>query len=82
MTLADKIYKFRNAVWEYRGKLNIDTGEWIKPPKPKAKARVIKGLQRLGLNVEDGLTVIDAIKTKEQFNEWLIEIRKAKEQKQ
>ena len=67
MNLATKIYKFKKAVWEYRGKYDADTGKWYKAPKPKAKHLVIKGLKRLGINETDGLAAIDAMPDKPHF---------------
>ena len=71
MNLATKIYKFRKAVWEYRGKYDPQTGEWHQLPKSKAKTRVIKGLERLGINVNDGLAAVDAMPNKPAFDKFI-----------
>ena len=79
MNLGQKIYKLRSAVWDYRGKHDPQSKVWIKVPKPSAKKRVEKCLERLGINTETGMGIIDALQTKGDFDAWLVAIRLEKE---
>jgi hypothetical protein len=82
MNLATKIYKFKRAVWEYRGRYNVRDKKWTVPPKPKTKKRVEKGLERLGLNVAQGMAKVDAFKDGSELAAWLVSIREEKEGEQ
>ena len=81
MNLATKIYKFKKAVWEYRGKYDPKTGKWYKLPSTKAKARVVKGLQRLGIDPKDGMLAIDAMPDKPTFDAFIRTIAENKKGK-
>jgi len=78
MNLSTKIYKFKKAIWEYRGKYDPTTKVWSKLPSKKAKARVIKGLERLGLEIESSLTFIDGLKNRMEFDAWITLIAETK----
>ena len=54
------------------------TKVWHKIPKKKAKVRIIKGLQRLGIGEVDGMAIVDSLKNKEEFDTWIKNIIKEK----
>ncbi len=81
MNLSTKIYKFKKAVWEYRGRYSVQTGKWIKPPSKKAKSRVEKGFERLGIHPTVGMIKVKTFRNGGEFEKWLIEIRKEQELK-
>ena len=76
MNLATKIYKFKKAVWDYRGKYDPTTKRWSKLPSDKAKIRVIKGLRRLKINLMYPMALVDNLKSKNELDEWIREIIK------
>lgn len=77
MNLATKIYKFKRAVWDYRGKYDPRTGVY-KLPKAKAKALVLKGLARLSIEAHYGMEKIDSLHDKQEFEAWIENITRWK----
>jgi hypothetical protein len=71
MTRTARISKLSHAIRDYRGIYNRETGKWITPPQPAAKARVERWLISLRLDVPKTLETIDGFKTGDEFRAWL-----------
>lgn len=71
MTRTEKITKLANAIRDYRGAFHADTGVWIRGPQYMAASRVIRWLERLGVNAKDGMEAINGFRTLDQFRAWM-----------
>lgn len=71
MTRTEKFAKLGNAVRDYRGGYNPETGKWRAPPQPNAIARVHRWLRALGIEPVTVMEKIDGFKTKDEFRAWL-----------
>ena len=71
MSMRTNLYKLKRAIKEYRGKLDLRSGKWIKTPKPSAKSRVVKGLERLHLDPAKEMPLIDGFLTIQEFELWI-----------
>lgn len=78
MNVVTKTYKLRRAIWEYRGKYEEKTGEWVVLPKEKVMSRVLKGLERLRIDAKQGMEIINGLKNKNELEEFLSGIREFK----
>ena len=70
MNISTRVYKFKRAVWEYRGKWDPINKKWIIAPSKKALQRVIKGLDRLGIE-KAAVKQIDQFSSGLEFENWL-----------
>lgn len=70
MSRADKLHKLANAIRDYRGAFHADTGVWIRGPKYAAASRVIRWLESLGINTNEGLKAIRDFRTLDEFRAW------------
>ena len=71
MNRADKTSKLCSAVKDWRGLIDPKTKKWIRPPKPKAQARVARWLSELGLDGERELKLIAGFARYSDFYAWI-----------
>ena len=71
MSRDERINKLANAVREYRGVTDARTGAWVQTPKPKAELRVARWLEELGIDADEGISMIRSFKTFTEFRSWL-----------
>lgn len=73
MSRTDKLTKLGNAVRAYRG-----TGDntprgmcWRNPPQHNKQPSVLKWLDALGINLDEGMEAVHGFKTLNDFDAWL-----------
>ncbi len=73
MTRNQKIHKLANAIRRYRGSTTQKDGKvrWKTPPHKVAAAQVKEWLNRLGMDVDMNLPIIDGFESVQAFNLWL-----------
>ena len=77
MTRSQKISKLANAIRAYRGMFHPLTGgkkQWVRHPQQSARDRITVWLERLKLNVQEGLVAIDGFASFEEMRTWLNKI--------
>ncbi len=77
MTRSQKISKLANAIRAYRGMFNPQSDgskQWVRHPQQSARDRIAVWLERLKLNVQEGLAAIDGFASFEEMRTWLNKI--------
>lgn len=78
MTRTERIRKLANAIKDYRGSYNKNTGAWIRPPDHMALARVTCWLKRLDRNIPVDLDRIDKFVSHSDMVKFLKELEEEK----
>ena len=81
MTRTEKINKLSNAIKDYRGVFEAQTGKWIRPPQVHKRSAITKwllALRRSTLSEKSAreqvcadAKAIDGFRTYEEFNHWI-----------
>ena len=71
MNKAEKIGKLARAIKEYRGTYDPINMRWTRQPKGRAIYRVVLWLEKLGLDTDASIPLINNFKSYEEMGSWL-----------
>jgi hypothetical protein len=71
MNRDERLGKLSRAVRDWRGVTHPSSGAWLVRPLPRAVVRVRRWLEELGLNVDESVAKIEAMKSYPEFHAWI-----------